>query len=307
MGLTYLKIGSLFSGGLGGLELGLEAAGVGYTVWQCEIDPRARANLARHYPGAAQYTDVRTLDGRQLEPVDVVCGGFPCLGVSSAGKGLGLSDPRSGLWFEYARLISELRPRYVVVENTPHLPTRGLEGVLRSLAQLGYDAFWFHLRAETVGAPHRRRRIFLIAWLEAGPTATVADSDSYGRRVEWLGSLLDREWAALRDDADRRRCADRALETVLSQHHWPPGPDDVTAWAEYLVAHPTRAPAAVLALSQPQLNPVFVESLMGVPDGWTSGSRKRRLIHLGNGVVPQVALVVGHVLLGLDAKLRRLG
>ena len=101
-----VKIGSLFSG-IGGLELGLEWAGVGHTVWQVERDPFCRSILARHWPSAARFDDVRTVGAHNLEPVDVICGGFPCQDISYAGKGLGLAGERSGLWYEFARIIGE--------------------------------------------------------------------------------------------------------------------------------------------------------------------------------------------------------
>lgn len=111
-----MRIGSLFAG-IGGLELGLERAGVGHTVWQVEKDEFCRKVLARHWPDAARYEDVTTVDWSTVEPVEVLCGGFPCQDISLAGKGAGLAGERSGLWWEYLRAIRELRPRFVVVEN----------------------------------------------------------------------------------------------------------------------------------------------------------------------------------------------
>lgn len=178
-----MKIGSLFSG-LGGLELGLEWAGVGHTVWQCEQNTAAQAVLRRHWPGVPVYSDVRTIGASNVEPVDVLCGGFPCQDISVAGNGAGLEGARSGLWFEYLRLIRELRPRYVVAENVAALITRGLEVVLGGLAESGYDALWLPIRASDVGAPHRRERIFIVAWrLDVGP-GRVSDADRDAVRVE---------------------------------------------------------------------------------------------------------------------------
>lgn len=160
-----MRIGSLFAG-IGGLELGLEWAGVGHTVWQVEKDPYCRQVLAEHWPDATRYDDVCTVGAHNLAPVDVICGGFPCQDISYAGKGAGLEGARSGLWYEFARIIGEMGPRYVVVENVRALLTRGIDQVLGTLADLGYDAEWSTLRASDVGAPHRRERVFLIAWLQ---------------------------------------------------------------------------------------------------------------------------------------------
>src|SRR5690606_33333535 len=155
-----MRIGSLFSG-IGGLELGLERAGLGRVAWQCEIDPYCRAVLARHWPEARRYDDARAIDGSAAR-VDVVCGGFPCQPVSVAGKRLAQADER-WLWPEFARVVRELRPAIVVVENVPGLRSAGLRDVLADLAALGFDAEWSCLAASDVGAPHIRRRLFIVA------------------------------------------------------------------------------------------------------------------------------------------------
>jgi DNA (cytosine-5)-methyltransferase 1 len=157
-----LTIGSLFSG-IGGLDLGLEWAGLGPVVWQCEIDPFCRAVLAKHWPDAKRYDDVRSIDGF-TQRVDVICGGFPCQDISDAGKRAGIDGERSGLWSEYARIVGILRPRFVVVENVAALLGRGMGRVLGDLAALGYDAEWSTLRASDIGAPHRRERVFIVAY-----------------------------------------------------------------------------------------------------------------------------------------------
>lgn len=157
-----LTIGSLFSG-IGGLELGLERAGLGPVRWQVEIDPYCRGVLAKHWPDARRYEDVRSV-GAELDATDIICGGFPCQDLSSAGTGLGLDGSRSGLWSEYARIVGEIRPRYVVVENVADLAWNGLDRVLSDLARHGYDAVWFPLSAADVGAPHIRERLFVVAY-----------------------------------------------------------------------------------------------------------------------------------------------
>jgi DNA (cytosine-5)-methyltransferase 1 len=158
-----MKIGSLFSG-IGGLELGLEWAGVGRTAWQVEQDLFCQAVLAHHWPDAKRYNDVREVGAHNLEPVDVICGGFPCQDISYAGKGAGLAGARSGLWYEFARIIGELGPQYVVVENVAALFTRGIDAVLGTLADLGFDAECSTVSAAAVGAPHRRERVFIVAY-----------------------------------------------------------------------------------------------------------------------------------------------
>lgn len=153
---------SLFAG-IGLLDLGLEQAGLGETLAQVEIDPFASRVLARHWPFAERHRDVRDVGKKNLPRADLLCGGFPCTDVSLAGKRAGLAGERSGLWFEYARIIEELRPKAVVIENVVGLRTSGLRRVLADLAALGFDAEWACLAAADLGAPHLRRRIFIVA------------------------------------------------------------------------------------------------------------------------------------------------
>jgi len=157
-----LTVGSLFSG-IGGFELGLERAGM-RVIWQAEIDPYAAAVLRKHWPGVPNHGDVRSIRAGYVERPDVLCGGFPCQDISNAGKREGIDGERSGLWSEFARIIGELRPRYVIVENVAAMLGRGIERVLGDLAALGFDAEWHCIPAAAVGAPHRRDRVWILAY-----------------------------------------------------------------------------------------------------------------------------------------------
>lgn len=160
---------SLFSG-IGGLDLGLERAGF-EIVAQCEADPFARAVLRKHWPGVRCFEDVRAMDATTLD-VDAVVGGFPCQDVSCAGRGLGIEHgERSGLWREFARIVREARPRWVIAENVPALRTRGADRVLGDLEAIGYTCWPLVVGAEHVGAPHRRHRVFIVAHAERGEWA----------------------------------------------------------------------------------------------------------------------------------------
>ena len=159
---SVLTVGSLFSG-IGGFDLGLERAGM-RVRWQVEIDPYCQRVLAKHWPHVQRYGDIQSVDWGTVEPVDVLCGGFPCQDISLAGKGAGLAGERSGLWFEYAKAIEALAPRYVLIENVSALRARGLDQVLGALATLGYDAEWEVLSACAFGAPHTRERVFVLAY-----------------------------------------------------------------------------------------------------------------------------------------------
>ena len=157
-----LRIGSLFSG-IGGLELGLERAGLGDVVWQVEKDEWCRGILTTHWPGAERFDDVCTVGATTRAPVDIICGGFPCQDVSGAGKGAGLAGARSGLWYEYRRIIGELQPAACVVENVNSGARRWVPHVRRDLHLLGYRTRAYALSAFDVGAPHLRRRVFVVA------------------------------------------------------------------------------------------------------------------------------------------------
>lgn len=293
-----LVIGSLFSG-IGGFELGLEWAGLGPVAWQVEIDPWCRGVLAMHWPEAKRHADVRNVGAHNLEPVEVICGGFPCQDISVAGRNAGLDGARSGLWREYLRIVSKLRPRIVVVENVPALVSRGLDRVTADLDGLGYRVEARIIAAADVGAPHRRERLFVLA-------ARVADAD--GERVRHVeqrqpgrlaGGLRDRGQGEPFDDGARggrepqpgmgrepdgvpARVVGRAsgsgdafaVPKGVTPDRWPSRPGDPPA-----VWEPTRSVSAY------------------------SPTREARVRALGNAVVPQVARLVGkrvRELLGLD-------
>lgn len=155
-----MNVLDLFSG-IGGFSLGLERAGM-RTVAFCEIDPFCRRVLEKHWPNVPIHADVRKLATDQLR-VDVICGGFPCQDISIAGDRAGLSGQRSGLWSEMRRCIGDIRPRFVIVENTTGLLNLGMGDVLGDLASLGYDAVWHCIPASAVGAIHPRDRVWIIA------------------------------------------------------------------------------------------------------------------------------------------------
>lgn len=172
-----MKSLSLFAG-IGGFDIGLERAGFETGAF-CETDPVARSVLAKHWPEVPYYDDVRTLTGEGLAAdgvaVDVICGGFPCQDISIAGKGAGITGKRSGLWSEFRRLIDELRPAFAIIENSPKLRDRGLLAILTDLNALGYDAEWHCIPASHVGAPHRRDRIWIIAYRQVDALGSDAD------------------------------------------------------------------------------------------------------------------------------------
>ena len=222
-----ITVGSLFSG-IGGFDLGVERAGC-RVAWQVEIDPWCRNILAKHWPDLPRYEDVLEVGAHNLDPVDWIVGGFPCQDISTSGRQDGLEGARSGLWWEFHRIIGELRPQIVIVENVANLLHLGIESVLGSLADLGYDAEWDIISAADIGARHIRKRIWIVA---------MGDTDC---------SVLERGDACgdteiSRSDRKRSKTSGDGLATAVK------------------MVDPARSGS---------LNPNWVEWLMGYPTGFT--------------------------------------
>lgn len=160
-----MNVLDLFSG-IGGFSLGLERAGM-RTVAFCEINPFCRRVLAKHWPGVELFGDVRELDAIRAD-IDAICAGFPCqdasLGQTQWGRRVGIEGERTGLWREVKRLAAHLRPRVILLENVPGLLSAGFGRVLGDLAAIGYDAEWRCLPASKAGLPHRRDRLWVVAY-----------------------------------------------------------------------------------------------------------------------------------------------
>ena len=200
MELTH---GSLFSG-IGGFDLGFERAGF-TTVWQVENGLYCQAILAQHFPDAQRFGDIRTICWDKIKQPTVLSGGSPCQDISVAGKAAGLQGARSGLWSYFYRAISILRPSYVVVENVSALLFRGLGRVLGDLSEIGYDAEWEVISAHTVGAPHLRERVFLIAYPNRlnGQTRLGIITDGAIARLKACMAERHELWLQTRPDPNR--------------------------------------------------------------------------------------------------------
>ena len=209
-----MRILSLFSG-IGAHDLGLERAGM-TIAGQCECDPWCLAVLGKHWPKVPRFDDVRALTGELVAQVcgrvDLVTGGFPCTDISLAGKGAGLAGQHSGLWHEMRRIVSEVRPAWVLAENVPALRTRGADEVLEGLEALGYACWPLVVGAEDAGAPHRRRRVWIVAHTDSDALRLVEQRVSGG----WARGVRDEGKAELGADgvadATELRCdRDRAV------------------------------------------------------------------------------------------------
>jgi len=174
-----LKVLDLFSG-IGGFSLGLERAGM-VTVAFCEIDKNCRLVLDKHWPTIFKFTDIKDLsvlgqslcergyDWIETKDIDLICGGPPCTGHSVAGKKEGFKNEKSKLWEEYHRLVKEIKPKYCILENSPNLRNTGLVEMLKAFNEIGYNAEFSVLGANTVGAPHQRERLFIVFWRKGIP------------------------------------------------------------------------------------------------------------------------------------------
>jgi len=159
-----MKHGSLFSG-IGGFDLAADLMGW-QNIFHCEKEEYQRSVLKKHFPKSKSYEDIKNFSATEYRNrINVLSGGFPCQDISAANfKSVGIVGKRSGLWSEYARVIHEVRPDYVVIENSPNLLKKGFETVLFDLSEIGYNAEWECFTAEAFGFPHKRERVYVIAY-----------------------------------------------------------------------------------------------------------------------------------------------
>lgn len=260
-GDTVLTVGSLFSG-IGGFDLGLERAGM-KVIWQSEIDPFATKVLAKHWPEVPNHGDIKRIQWGDIVPPDVICGGYPCQPFSTAGKRRGENDPRH-LWPWVLESISRLRPKYAILENVRgHLSMGGVT-VVGELANLGYRSEWRVISAASVGANHRRDRVFIVAYPDSSPgelslEQQIQEPNSHGYGSDMANTNRQRlmEVSSEVFSAERR---ESALGGLTLGRWW-------------------------------QFEPNVGRMADGIP------GRVDRLRALGNAVVPQVAEVVGRLVM----------
>ena len=191
---SVITVGSLFSG-IGGIDLGLERAGM--TVkWQSEIEPYSCRVLKKHWPDVPNLGNIKEINWEEVERVDVIAGGYPCQPFSLAGQRKGTDDPRH-LWPYFLRAISELRPRFALLENVRGHLSMGLDRVLADLTSIGYDAEWQIVRASDIGANHRRERLIIVAYpderaMERGIYSGISPETIEGRREVFLAPTSSR-------------------------------------------------------------------------------------------------------------------
>lgn len=181
---SELRIGSLCTG-YGGLDMAVLSVFGGGLVWCADNDRHVAAVLSARYPGVPNLGDLTQLDWRTVEPVDIIAAGFPCQDISYNGRGAGLEKgERSGIWKNIVDGLRVLRPRLVVVENVAAIRRRGLDRVLGDLAEMGYYAVWTSIRASDIGAPHRRERVFILAY-QPDARELLAAAHASSQRRPW--------------------------------------------------------------------------------------------------------------------------
>ena len=304
-----MKLGSLFSGA-GALDLAVETVFAAEAVWHCENDPAASKVLTHHWPDTPNLGDIALIDWATVEPVGILCGGFPCTDVSAAGRRAGLYGTRSGLWTYFADAIAALRPPIVVIENVRGLLSthagrpmesdpvpmgdggivpvlRAAGAVLGDLADLGYDAQWATVAAADIGAPHRRERVFILA--------TDTRGERYGR-LELLPTPTGRDGRGANQRGDESCLHDALLPTPTASDSTGGGThpdnrqghsrqlidyallDGSARWGKYEAAihrweqltRPAPPPTEPNTKGNPRLSAAFSEWMMGWPAGWVT-------------------------------------
>ena len=266
-----ITVGSLFSG-IGGFELGLERTGSFKTIWQCENDAYAGAVLKKHWPAIPNLGDITKVDWQDVERPDLICGGFPCQDISNAGKKAGIKEGnRSGLWFEFHKALRSLRPEYALVENVAAIANEGLDIVLSGLAEIGYDAEWFVIRASDVGAPHKRERLFIVAYRNKQRIGRRQPQPRDGKRTDVTDAYTN------------------GLERWKQQGCWEAQRQDDN------IAELVACKTAECCFQSWGQNEFSEAEVFRVDDGIPN--YVDRIKCLGNAVVPQVAQVIGEAIL----------
>ena len=295
-----MKVLDLFSG-IGGFSLGLERAGM-HTIAFCEVDPVCRQVLRKHWPVVPIFEDVKTLSAKDIhETIDVICGGFPCQDLSVAGLGAGLAGERSGLWYEFHRLIKEARPKYVIIENVAALRARGLDEVLRCLSALGYDAEWHCIPARAVGAPHQRDRVWIVGYTDELRCSSTENSQSNHQRHDGSEARANVSVESSRPSsmgADLRGSASEIMADTLREG----SQGRVYRWANAQRQGELGYLGRCSSMDgQPIENWWAVEPDVGRVAHGVSG-RTHRLRQLGNAVVPQIPELIGRAILQYESE-----
>jgi DNA (cytosine-5)-methyltransferase 1 len=272
-----LTVGSLFSG-IGGFDLGLERAGM-KVIWQSEIDEFASRVLKKHWPDVPNLGDITKVDWSKVERPDVICGGYPCQPFSTAGKRGGATDPRH-LWPAMFNAICLLRPRYALMENVRGHLSMGFGDVLADLASIGFDAEWQVIPAASVGAPHKRDRVFIVAY----PNCSRRDGNGQPSRQK----KTQPRFASSSSHLSRHdRQNNKKMANTNSEQLGQPGRTKDIGSKNRVWSDNGRRETTNGFRQWWEVEPNVGRVANGIPD------RVDRLKGLGNAIVPQVAEFVG--------------
>ena len=314
-----MKIGSLCSG-YGGLDMAVEAFYGAQTAWMSDIDKSSSLVIDKRW-NLPNLGDLRKVDWSAVEPIDILTAGYPCQPFSNAGQRKGLNDPRH-IWPDIKQIVSKLRPAVVILENVRGHLSLGFKEVLQDLTEIGYDAKWTIVRASDVGAPHRRERLFILAQptntnsvrsplvrdesgkegnqrepqfesKQLGESITSHTNSPTNKQLRRTHRTIYGEREEFIDRTDReifRSSGETISDTNTEQLS--------TNWQTQRLGWRFETPFELSMrrtpnpLDQSKLNPIFVEYMMGLPEGWVTDlglSRAQQFKLLGNGVVPQQA------------------
>jgi DNA (cytosine-5)-methyltransferase 1 len=266
-----IKVLDLFSG-IGTWTYALESLQVFETVAFCEIDKDCHKVLNKHWPTIPIEKDISKLDASKYKDVDIVTSSFPCVDISIGGKRKGLIDEngertRSGLWFETKRIIADIKPKYAIIENVGNLRKLGLRQVLSDLAEIGYDAEWYTIRATDVGLPHQRERLFIISY------PSKQRSDEHTREERYLQINQERKDSTIHSEGQGCQLKSEQVCPFLSER----------AFKDYRDSR-TDKRATISEICR---------VTDGIPDKLHEADRKRRIKQLGNAIIPDIAYVIG--------------
>ena len=306
--MKEFTFGSLFAG-IGGLDLGLERSGM-KCKWQVENNDYCIKVLEKHWPDVKRYGDIYEINKNELEKVDLICGGFPCQPFSHAGKRKGTADDR-WLWPQFYDTICEVKPRWVMVENVSGLITidsgRVFSGILRDLAKAGYDAEWFMLRASDMGAPHRRERLFIVAYTQHRGLSQNGEESKISIGEEFGNNGKDR--AVANTNCHRWHQDEHGELESVSSNRAQKRQGTMANTNGTRLSNPTcKQFSGILRSQKAPPGSVFGRGMPTERRNWAVEPEVGRVAHgvparvdrlkgLGNAVVPQIAEYIGRLML----------
>ena len=286
--MKKLKILDLFSG-IGGFSLGLEATGGFETSAFCDIDPYCRKVLQQHWPNVPIFEDIKKLKGTDIGTVDIITGGYPCQPFSVAGKQKGVEDKRH-LWPEYFRLIKECRPTWVIGENVSGHIKLGLDSVIEDLESEGYSTRTFSISASSIGANHKRERIWIVAHRKENVADAYGVNDAIGgvdRTIQETGrsGSIDERGSGTNANGFSQSSKNETLDSTITNSN------SKRQQEQWRTSTTQTKNKSIECSSWWKTEPNVGRVVNGVPN------RVDRLKALGNSLIPQIPFYIGQTIL----------